>query len=144
MNNPLVQQLAEADQALQQVLANLDQRTGSHFAPADIQTLTAAVQQYQQAVTASLPPTPVDVLSLTPEQLLAYRETDPVYRLGWVRGHKAGLAQAHQTSVPVLSLYAQHAALPPPTDPTELMQQVCRFLALLQQRYNTKGPIPHR
>jgi hypothetical protein len=105
--------------------------------------LLTAIGDYEQAVLACLPPDPAELLSFTPEQLLTYRETQPLYQLGWVRGHKAGLTQAQRTSTSVLNLYAQHAALPPPADPTALIQQVRRFLATLQQRYGT-GPIPYR
>jgi hypothetical protein len=137
--------LAEADRALRQVLATLDERPGSQQAPADVQALTAAVQHYQQAVLACLSAPPVDVHQLTPAQLLAYRQADPVYRLGYVRGYRRGQAQGQQAAAPVLSAYVQHATLPPPTaappaDYATLVQQVRRVLATMQQRYGA-GPL---
>jgi hypothetical protein len=137
--------LAEADRALRQVLATLDERPGSHQAPADVAALTAAVQQYQQAVLACLSAPPVDVHQLTSTQLLAYRQADPVYRLGYVRGYRRGQAQGRQAAAPALSAYAQHATLPPPTaaapaDYATLVQQVRRVLATMHQRYGA-GPI---
>ncbi|GAA4503151.1 hypothetical protein GCM10023172_27530 [Hymenobacter ginsengisoli] len=110
----------------------------------DLQALLAAVEQYEQAALASLPPAPVLVGNLSPAQLLAYREADPIYRLGWVRGHKAGVAQGQRAAEPAMRLYAQHAPLPvpttPPTDYAALVQQVRAFLDQMTQRYGT-GPI---
>jgi hypothetical protein len=137
--------LAEADRALRQVLATLDERPGSQQAPADVQALTAAVQHYQQAVLACLSAPPMDVHQLTPTQLLAYRQADPVYRLGYVRGYRRGQAQNQQATAPVLSAYVQHATLPaptaaPPADYATLVQQVRRVIANMQQRYGA-GPL---
>lgn len=145
VNTAPAEQLARADQALRQVLASLDQRAGSQLAPIDVQALTAAVQYYQQAVLACLSAAPIDVRQLPSDQLLAYRQANPIYRLGYVRGYRRGQAQVQQATAPVLTAYAQHATLPtptaaPPADYAALVQQVRRFLATLQQRYGA-GPI---
>jgi hypothetical protein len=113
-----------------------------------VQALTLAVQQYQQAVLACLSTPPVDVLQLTPTQLLAYRQADPIYRLGYVRGYRRGQGQAQQATAPVLSAYVQHATLPtpttaPPADYAALVQQVRRVIAHMQQRYGA-GPTSAR
>jgi hypothetical protein len=132
--------LAEADRALRQVLATLDEHPASQQAPADVQALTTAVQQYQQAVLTCLSAPLVDVSQLTPAQLLAYRQADPIYRLGYVRGYRRGQAQTQQATAPVLSAYAQHATLPAataaqPDDYAALVMQVRRVIAHMQQRY---------
>jgi hypothetical protein len=141
-----VEQLAHADHALRQVLVSLDHSASSQSAPADVQALTTAVQHYQHAVLACLGATSVNVLQLTPDQLLAYRQADPIYRLGYVRGYRRG--QAQYATAPVLTAYAHHATLPaptaaPPADYAALVQQVRRFLVTLQQRYGA-GPTTHR
>lgn len=153
-NSALTPDLEHASHALRQVLLRLDhyaqnqaQRATTSTGPTtatlahlnDLQALLAAVEQYEQVVQNSLPRIPVDVLRLTPAELLAHRESDPVYKLGWVRGHKAGVAQAQRTTVPVLTAYAQHATLPtptaaPPPSYTALVQRVRAFLAQLTQR----------
>jgi hypothetical protein len=143
MNSAPAKQLAQADHALRQLLTDLDARPGSQRALADVQALTAAVQHYQQAVLACLSAPPVDVHQLTPAQLLAYRQADPVYRLGYVRGYRRGQVQEQQAAAPVLSAYGQHATLPPPTtappaDYATLVQQVRRVLANMQQRYGAR------
>ena len=133
--SPAAQRLDQAGQTLHEQLRLLEASSQQPGQPLLLGGLTAAFKQYEQAVLACVPPAPVDVLSLTPMQLLAYRETDPIYKLGWVRGHKAGVAQAQRSTAPVLNAYAKHATLPSPTEPTALMQQVRRFLAQLQQRH---------
>jgi hypothetical protein len=145
MSNVPAEHLAQADQQLRQVLADLD---GHASKAVDVQALTAAVQQYQQAVLACLSAAPVNVHQLTAAELLAYRQADPIYRLGYVRGYRRGQAQAQQAAAPLLTAYAQHATLPAPTvaqpaDYATLVQQVRRVLATLQQRYGA-GPISHR
>lgn len=151
--------LTEAGHALRQVLLRLDhyarqqvQRldpstrygTATMAHVTDLQNLLSAVEQYEQAALASLPPAPVPVGTLTATELRAYREADPVYRLGWVRGHKAGTAQAQRATAPVLTAYAQHAALPAPTAPAPgyaaLVAQVRACLDHLSQRYGA-GPV---
>jgi hypothetical protein len=133
--------LDSASQALRAQLAQLTQgnnQLGS-VVP-NLGGLLTAIGDYEQAVLAYLPPDPAELLSFTPEQLLAYRETQPLYRLGWIRGNQTGLAEAQRSISPALNLYAQHAALPAPTDPMALVQQVRRFLAELHLRYGA-GPI---
>lgn len=156
---PIPPALTEAGDALRQVLLRLDhyarqqvQRLDSsaRHAPLvlahvkDLEALLSAVEQYEQAALASLPPAPVPVGTLTPAELRAYREADPVYRLGWVRGHKAGVAHGQHAAEPALRLYAEQAALPPPTATgpgyAALVAQVRACLAYLGQRYGA-GPI---
>jgi hypothetical protein len=84
----------------------------------DIDATLLAAQAYSTAVEGCLgaAPAPFDVSGLTPDQLLAHREADPVYRLGYVRGYRRGLALGQQQNDRLLSLYAQYAILvPPPT-----------------------------
>lgn len=50
----------------------------------------------------------------TPAEVLAEREADPVYRLGYVRGYRRGLDLGQQQNERLLSLYAQYAILVPP------------------------------
>jgi len=136
--------LAQVDQTLRQLLTDLDRGADGHLATTDVEALTAAVQQYQQAVLACLSAPLVDVRQLTPAQLLAYRQADPIYRLGYVRGYSRGQAQAQQATTPVLSAYAQHATLPAPTaaqpdDYAALVTQVRRVIAHMQQRYGASA-----
>ena len=157
--SPLPPALTEARGALRQVLVRLDhyarqqvQRLdpSARYAPAvlahvkDLEALLSAVEQYEQAALDSLPHAPVPVGTLTPAELRAYREADPVYRLGWVRGHKAGVAQGQRATEPALQLYAQQAALPAPIASAPgyaaLVAQVRACLAHLSQRYGA-GPI---
>ncbi|MGI4867826.1 MAG: hypothetical protein ACRYFZ_28170 [Janthinobacterium lividum] len=70
-----------------------------------------ALAYAQQQATQQVPSLERAILcQLNPADLLAHREADPVYRLGYVRGyHKA---QQHYERV--VSLYAQYAILVPP------------------------------
>jgi hypothetical protein len=123
--------------------------TSSRYAAAalrhvqDLDELMVAIQAYEEAVLACLPSADSEqsqIFQMSPAELLAYREADPVYRLGWVRGHKAGLAQAGQAPDKALRLYAKHAALPEPPGTTTFIEGVRRFLAQLNARYG-KGPL---
>jgi hypothetical protein len=158
--SPIPPDLDEAGQGLRQVLLRLNRYAQSQVQrldPAaryatstmahvkDLEALLMAVEHYEQAVLASLPPAPMDLRRLTPAQLLAHRETDPVYRLGYTRGYQAGAAQAQRSTAPVLTAYAQHATLPgptvaPPAAHTDLVKHVRNLLAQMTQRYG-KGPI---
>jgi hypothetical protein len=155
--------LERAGQALRQVLLRLDhyakfrvQRldmaapyassTMNHVR--DLDALMTAVQDYEEATLACLAaaPAPESLTDLSPEQVLALRETDPFYRLGFVRGWRKGTGQVKQQEQTALSLYAQHATLPPPpTEPSSdysaLVSRVRRFLMHLTDRYGS-GPIP--
>lgn len=68
---------------------------------------------------------------LSPADLLAYREADPVYRLGYVRGHKKGSADMEAKYQHLSSLYAQHALLVPPLSykPSPVIARVKAWLA---------------
>jgi hypothetical protein len=154
----LPQTLTHAGQALRQVLLRLDgyaktqvQRLdpSARYAELamthvrDLDALMLAVQDYEEAVLACLPAasSQADIYQMSSRELIAFRETDPVYRLGWIRGHKAGVAQAERAPEQALRLYAQHAALPEPPDFSTLVQSVRRFLDQLSERYG-KGPLP--
>lgn len=151
--------LTEAGDALRQVLLRLDayarnqvQRLdpSARYAPAvlahvkDLEALLSAVEQYEQAALASLPPSPVPVGTLAPAELLAHRQADPVYRLGYVRGYQQGQRRGQRAAEPALHFYAQHVTLPPPSASapgyTALVTQVRACLAQLSQRYGA-GPI---
>lgn len=73
----------------------------------------------------------------------AEREADPVYRLGFVRGYRRGMAISQQAHEQVLSLYAQHAILTPPPGyaPSPFVSRVQRFLDSLTARYGTPPPV---
>jgi hypothetical protein len=153
---PIPPALDQAGHTLRQVLLRLDQYarnqvqrldSSARYAPAvmahvsDLQALLLAVEQYEQAALASQPPAPVPVGNLSAAQLLAYREADPVYRLGYVRGYQRGVSKGqHQATESVVSLYAQHATLPAPPPPTaspvadhvDLVQRVRLLLAFHQ------------
>lgn len=64
---------------------------------------------------------------LSPADLLAYREKDPVYRLGYVRGYR----KAEQKYERLTSLYAQYTLIVPPASytPSPLITSVQRVLA---------------
>jgi hypothetical protein len=162
--SPIPPDLDAAGHGLRQVLLRLNhyaqnqaQRAdpGTRYGAAtlahinDLGALLTAVEQYEQAVLASLPPAPVDLSSMTPGQLLAYRESDPVYKLGYVRGHQAGVAQAQRRTAPVLAAYAQHATLPAPTAApsatySDLVQRVRRFLDQLNERRQARRAADHQ
>jgi hypothetical protein len=109
----------------------------------DLDELMVAMQNYEEAVLACLPSaeSQPDIYQMSSAELLAYREADPVYRLGWIRGHKEGLAQPSQAPDAALRLYAQHSKLPDPPDTNKFIEGVRRFLAQLSTRYG-KGPLP--
>jgi hypothetical protein len=67
------------------------------------------------------------LVKMSPADLLAYREKDPVYRLGFMRGQR----QAEQKYERLTSLYAQYAIIVPPASytPSPLVAQVQRLLA---------------
>ncbi|TVT39617.1 hypothetical protein FNT36_18420 [Hymenobacter setariae] len=64
---------------------------------------------------------------MSPADLLAYREKDPVYRLGYARGYR----KAEQQYERLTSLYAQYAIIVPPASytPSPLIATVQRVLA---------------
>ena len=129
---PEAQHLSRAGQALREQLHRLD-----GAAPGQpLAELLAALDEYEAAVLACVPTAPAWQLNPTPTlaELRAEREACPLYRLGWVRGYQAGQAAGQQRAEPALGLYARHANLPTPPNPTALMQQVRRFIEQLQQR----------
>jgi hypothetical protein len=73
------------------------------------------------------------------QELLAEREADPVYRLGYVRGYRRGLTVGQQAHERVLGLYAQHCLLPAPLTASPLVQRVQDFLTRLGQRHAPEG-----
>lgn len=127
MLSPAATRLATAGQHLQVQLATLQAQPVPASGLPDLGGLLSALGSYEQAVRACLPlpldwpanPTP------TPAELLAEREQQPLYRLGWVRGYQAGKV----------------AGPPPaPIDPEALMQQVRELLTRLRQCYGA-GPL---
>jgi hypothetical protein len=146
--------LAEAGLALREVLERLDTYsknrvktidTSSRYATAamqhvgDLDALMIAVQNYEEAVIACLPSASSNeahILEMSPAELLAYRQTDPVYRLGWVRGHKAGVTQAAQAPDAALRLYAKHANLPATPDTDTFIEGMRRRLTQWNERYS--------
>jgi hypothetical protein len=74
------------------------------------------------------------------QEVLAEREADPVYRLGYVRGYRRGMSVSQEAHERVLSLYARHAILIPPPGytPSPLVTRMQRFLGTLTERY---GPL---
>ena len=83
--------------------------------------------EYAERPTQSVPTLEQAILAqLSPADLLAYREKDPVYRLGYVRGYR----KAEQQYERLTSLYAQYALIVPPASytPSPLVAQVQRFV----------------
>lgn len=83
--------------------------------------------EYAERPTQSVPTLEQAILTqLSPADLLAYREKDPVYRLGYVRGYR----KAEQQYERLTSLYAQYALIVPPASytPSPLVAQVQRFV----------------
>ncbi|MVN78939.1 hypothetical protein GO988_21630 [Hymenobacter sp. HMF4947] len=76
------------------------------------------------------------------QELLAEREADPVYRLGYVRGYRRGLTVGQEAHERVLGLYAQHGLLPSPASSSPLVTRVQRYLAELGRRYPAVAPAP--
>jgi len=130
ITSPSAERLADAGQQLREQFL----RFVSDSQPPDqallIEELLATFDAYTQVVLSCLPPitTWQDNSAPTPAQLLAHREADPCYRLGYVRGYKAGQATASPRPVPL--------------NPEALLRQVRGLLAELQQRYGA-GPISH-
>jgi hypothetical protein len=104
----------------------------------------AALGQYDQATEQLLntyrralehaerpaPPTPTLeqalIARMSPADLLAYREADPIYRLGFARGKH----QTEQKYERLVSLYAQYALIVPPLDykPSPVVAQAQRVV----------------
>jgi hypothetical protein len=145
---PLIEQ---AGLALREVLLRLDAYskkrvqtidTSSHYATAamqhvrDLDELMTAVQTYEEAIITCLLLANSDdapIYQMSAEELLAHRQANPLYQLGWVCGHKAGLAQGEQSRDRALSVYAQHAVLPEPSDSSPLIKRVRLLLGFWQE-----------
>lgn len=138
--------LAAAGLALRKVLVRLDGyakarvktiKDGPYAAAAlrhvqDIDALMEAMKVYGRAVEAALVPAHEagpDITQMSPAELLAYRETDPMYKLGFVRGYKRGAQQAATPREKAITLYSEHAGLPPPSDPSALVRRVRLIIA---------------
>ena len=123
------------------------EKTKSHLA--DIEQLLLAAQEYSTAVDACLgsaPSPPVDVLSMSPAQLMAHREADPVYRLGYVRGYKRGYSLSEGRYGSLVSLYSEHAALPasPTYTPSLLVARVRAHLETPEMQRRAALPLEQR
>jgi hypothetical protein len=70
---------------------------------------------------------------MSPAQVLSHRRADPVYRLGFNRGHRQGAAEAEARYERLSSLYAQHALIVPPLSyqPTPLVARLKKYLGRL-------------
>ena len=124
--SPAAARLADAGQQLHEQLCYLE-ASSQHPAPVpDLGGLLAALDDYARAVLACLPPATAwqDNPHPTPAELLAEREAEPLYRLGWVRGYQQGKLAGQR---------------PAPLNTEALMQQARRLLTELQQRYGA-GP----
>lgn len=81
------------------------------------------------------------IAKMSPADLLAYREADPIYRLGFARGKY----QTEQKYERLVSLYAQYAIIVPPADykPSPVAAQAQR---LIQSHLMTgpRFPLPVR
>jgi len=110
--NEFIAALGQYDQATERLLSNYRQalEKAERPAPQPVPTL-------EQAILAKL----------SPEELLAHREADPVYRLGFMRGQR----QTEQKYERLVSLYAQYALIVPPASytPSPLVARVQRFTA---------------
>lgn len=128
--SPAAERLADAGQRLCEQLLRFVADSQSPAQALSLKEMLATFDAYTQAVLICLPPATTwqDNPIPAPVQLLAHREADPLYRLGYVRGYKAGQATASPRPVPL--------------NPEALLQQVRRLLAELQQRYGA-GPISY-
>ena len=127
--SPAAERLADAGQQLhKQLLCFVADSQPTQVL--SIGELLATFDAYTQAVLSCLPSATTwqDNLTPTPTQLLAHREADPVYRLGYVRGYKAGKATA--------------GPRPGPLNPEALLRHVRCLLVEMQQRYGA-GPISY-
>ncbi|MGI4862617.1 MAG: hypothetical protein ACRYFZ_01750 [Janthinobacterium lividum] len=108
--NELIALFGQYDQATEQVLDNYRHALEHAQRPVVVPTL-------EQAILAKL----------SPADLLAHRQADPVYRLGWARSYRV----AEQKYERLSSLYAQYAIIVPPAGytPSPLVAQVQRFVA---------------
>lgn len=107
------------------------------------------LSDYRHALEHAQRPTPEPVPTLeqavlaqmSPADLLTYREKDPVYRLGFMRGQR----QAERRYERLLHLYAQYALIVPPADytPSTLVTQVKRF-AEVRLMTGPRLPLPVR
>jgi len=97
------------------------------------QTTEQLLSHYRRALEHAQRPVVVPTLEqailnqMSPADLLAHREKDPVYRLGYARGYHKAQQQYERLS----SLYAQYAIIVPPASytPSPLVAQVQRFLS---------------
>jgi len=153
------ERLTEHAQALRQALLPLREYTQHRAAKLDIaspyaqpifdhirhlETAFQAVADYHAAVEELLTVHLPRQKQAEAQELLAEREANPLYRLGYVRGYRRGLTVGQQAHERVLGLYAQHAILPTPPGYTSspLVQRVQGFLARLGQRHAEGfGPI---
>lgn len=124
--NEFIAALGEYDQATEQLLTDYQHALEHAERP-----VAQPVPTLEQAILAKL----------SPAELLAHREKDPVYRLGYVRGHR----QAEQHYQRLVSLYAQYALIVPPATytPSPVVAQAQRFVAarlMMGPRY----PLPVR
>jgi hypothetical protein len=128
--SPAAERLVDAGQQLHEQLLRFVTSIQSPAQALPLGELLASFDAYTQAVISCQPPATTwqDNPTPTPAQLLAHREADPLYRLGYVRGYKAGQVTASPRPVPL--------------NPEALLRQVRCLLTELQQRYGA-GPISY-
>lgn len=82
---------------------------------------------------------------MSPAQLLAHREADPIYRLGFERGRRKGTAEAKAKYERLVGFYAQHAIIVPPLSyqPSPLLARLKKYLGTLLMA-GPKLPLPTR
>lgn len=90
----------------------------------------------QQLALERIPPLEeVIAQSLPPAELLAWRERDPTYCLGFLRGYRKGTTELAQPREAALRLYAQHATLPASATyiPSPLVSRIWKLLPTIPQ-----------
>lgn len=128
--------LSEGDALLLDQLNEFISAIGRYDAATD-----QLLASYRHALEQAEKPTPEPVPTLeqallaqmSPADLLAYREADPIYRLGYVRGQRQGQADTEAKYERLVRLYAQHAIIVPPLTykPTPLVAQLKNYLGRL-------------
>ncbi|MGI4871470.1 MAG: hypothetical protein ACRYFX_09865 [Janthinobacterium lividum] len=103
--------------------------------------------EHAERPTAATVPTLEQALAAqqTPAERQAYWETQPAYRLGFVRGHRKGTADTEAKYERLTSLYAQHALIVPPLSytPSPLLARLKAYLGRLLM-HGPRLPLPTR
>jgi hypothetical protein len=123
-------QLAQAGEALYQVLSRFDQYAKKRAKGLDMSSphamavinyvhdtdkLIVAIKNYEEVVLSILSliqSQQCSIAHLSPIEVRAARESDPIYQLGYQRGFSHGTKQEAATYEKAIHLYAQHAVFP--------------------------------